>query len=43
MFVLIMEAFSGLIAKAEEGGFIMGFKVAGRGGEGVHVSLIACR
>ena len=33
-----MEAYSGLIAKAEEGGFITGFKVVGRDGEGVHVS-----
>ena len=38
LFVLIMEAFSGLIAKAEEGGFIMDFKVVARGGEGVQVS-----
>ena len=32
LFVLIMEAYSGLIAKAEEGGFITGFKVVGRDG-----------
>ena len=43
MFVLIMKALSGLITKAEEGGFITGFKVARRGGEGVHVSIIACK
>ena len=36
--MLIVEAFSGLIAKAEEGGFIKGFKVIERGGEGVNVS-----
>ena len=38
LFVLIMEAYSGIIAKAEEGSFITGFKVVGRDGEGVHVS-----
>ena len=37
LFVLIMEAFYGLIAKVEEGGFIRGFKVVGRG-EGINVS-----
>ena len=38
LFVLIMEAFNILIAKAEEGGFIRGVKIEGRGGEGVQVS-----
>ena len=38
LFVLIIEAYSGIIAKAEEGSFITGFKVVGRDGEGVHVS-----
>ena len=38
LFVLIMKAFNGLIAKAKEGGFIRGFKVVGRGREGVNVS-----
>lgn len=33
-----MKAFSKLIAKAEEGGFIRGVKLEGRGGEGVQVS-----
>ena len=37
-FVLIMEVFNGLIAKAKEKGFIKGFKVMGRGGEEVNVS-----
>ena len=38
LFVLIMEAFSSLISRAEEKGFIRGFKVMGRRGEGVSVS-----
>ena len=33
-----MKAFSKLIAKAEEGGFIRGVKLEGRGGEGVQAS-----
>lgn len=33
-----MKAFSKLIAKVEEGGFIRGVKLEGRGGEGVQVS-----
>ena len=32
LFVLIMEAYSGIIAKVEEGSFITGFKVVGRDG-----------
>ena len=38
LFVLIMEAFSSLISRAEEKGFIRGFKVKGQSGEGVSVS-----
>ena len=38
LFVLIMEVFSSLIARAREKGFIRGFKVIGRGGEGANVS-----
>ena len=38
LFVLIMEAFSSLISRAEEKGFIRGFKVMRRHGEGVSVS-----
>ena len=38
LFVLIMEAFNRLIAKVEEGVFIKGVKIEGRGGEGVQVS-----
>ena len=38
LFVLIMEVFSSLIARAGEKGFIMGFKVIGRGGERANVS-----
>ena len=38
LFVLIMAAFSGLIARAEEKGFIRGFKVMGRSGKRVYVS-----
>ncbi|RVW82606.1 putative ribonuclease H protein [Vitis vinifera] len=38
LFVLIMEVFSNLISRAEEKGFIKGFKVMGRRGEGVSVS-----
>ena len=38
LFVLIMEAFSSLISRAEEKGFIRGFKVMGRRGEGVSIS-----
>ena len=38
LFVLIVEVFSGLIARVEEKGFIRGFKVMGRGREGVNVS-----
>ena len=38
LFVLIMEAFSSLISRAEDKGFIRGFKVMGRCGEGVSVS-----
>ena len=38
LFMLIMEAFSGLISRAEEKGFIRGFKATGRRGEGVSVS-----
>ena len=38
LFVLIMEAFSSLISRAEEKGFIKGFKVMGRRGEGVSIS-----
>ena len=37
LFVLIMEAFSNLISRVEEKGFIRGFKVMGRR-EGVLVS-----
>ena len=33
-----MEAFSSLIAKVGEGGFVTSFKVVGRSGERVHVS-----
>ena len=36
--MLIMEAFSNLILRAEKKGFIKGFKVMGRCGEGVSVS-----
>ncbi|RVW40734.1 Transposon TX1 uncharacterized 149 kDa protein [Vitis vinifera] len=38
LFVLIMEALSSLISRAEENGFIRGFKATGRRGEGVSVS-----
>ena len=38
LFVLIMEAFSILIVRAEVKGFIRGFKVMGRSGEGIYVS-----
>ena len=38
LFVLMMEAFSNLISRVEEKGFIRGFKVMGRRGEGVSVS-----
>ena len=38
LFVLIMEALSRLIAKAEEGDFIRVVKIEGRGGERVQVS-----
>ena len=38
LFVLIMEAFSSLISRAEEKRFIRGFKVMGRRGEGVSVT-----
>lgn len=38
LFVLIMEVFSNLISRAKEKGFIRGFKVMGRRGEGVSVS-----
>ena len=38
LFVLIMEAFSSLISRAEDKGFIRGFKVMGRCGERVSVS-----
>ncbi|KAJ9677624.1 hypothetical protein PVL29_022550 [Vitis rotundifolia] len=38
LFVLVMEAFSNLISRAEEVGFIRGFKVKGRRGEGVSIS-----
>lgn len=37
LFVLIMEAFRKLIAKAKEGGFIRGFKLEERGGERTQV------
>ncbi|RVW30191.1 putative ribonuclease H protein [Vitis vinifera] len=40
LFVLIMEAFSSLISRAEENGFIRGFKATGRSGEGVLVSYL---
>ena len=40
LFVLIMEAFSSLISRAEEKGFIRVFKVMGRRGEGVSVSYL---
>ena len=44
LFVLIMEAFSKLIAKPKEGGFIRGFKLEGRGGERTpSLSLIVCK
>ena len=36
--MLIIEAFSNLISRAEEKGFIRGFKVMGRRGEGVSIS-----
>ena len=36
--MLIMETFSSLISRAEEKGFIRGFKVMGRRGEGVSIS-----
>ena len=38
LFVLIMEVFSNLISRVKEKGFIRGFKVMGRRGEGVSVS-----
>ena len=38
LFVLIMEAFSCLISRAEEKGFIRGFKVMGRRGVGASIS-----
>ena len=38
LFVLIMEAFSCLISRAEEKGFIRGFKVMGRREAGASVS-----
>ena len=38
LFVLIMEAFSSLISRAEEKGFIRGFKVMGRREAGASVS-----
>ncbi|WKA03180.1 hypothetical protein VitviT2T_021306 [Vitis vinifera] len=38
LFVLIMEGLSSLISRAEENGFIRGFKATGRRGEGVLVS-----
>lgn len=34
VFVISMEALSSLLVKAQEGGFLLGFKVRGRGGEG---------
>ncbi|RVX03319.1 putative ribonuclease H protein [Vitis vinifera] len=39
LFVLIMEALSSLISRAEENGFIRGFKATGRRGEGVKAKL----
>ena len=33
LFVLVMETFGSLIAKAKQGGFIRGFKIDGRGEE----------
>lgn len=34
VFVISMEALSSLLVRAQEGGFLSGFKVRGRGGEG---------
>lgn len=38
LFVLAMETLSLLLKRAKEGGFILGFKVGGKGGKGVKVS-----
>lgn len=39
LFVLAMEARSSL-KRAKDGGYILGFRVSGRGGEGVEVSYL---
>ena len=38
LFILVMETFSLILMKAKEGGFINGFQVRGREGEGVEIS-----
>ena len=38
LFLMVTEAFSCQISKAEQGGFIIGFKVEGREGGGMHIS-----
>ena len=38
LFVLAMEALSCLLGRAREDGFLTGFKVNGRGGEGLEVT-----
>ena len=38
LFVITTEALSRLIARAVEGGFLFGFKIGGRGGEGLVIS-----
>ena len=38
LFVIVMEALSSLLKKANLGGFLSGWRVSGRGREGVEVS-----
>ena len=40
LFVIAMEALSRLILKAQDGGFILGFKVGGKGGDGEEISQL---
>ena len=40
LFVIWMEALSRLIDRAVEGGFLSGYKFAGRGGEGLVISYM---
>lgn len=40
LFVISLEALSSLLVRAQEGGFLSGFKVRGRGGEGEKIYLL---